>query len=87
MLKLQVFIRLHVLELPCSFNTTEHLQAAREQKSSKSEYRLLISKLDRLGYGTLYLTIEIGCLGHFLTPSIRACKLQLNSLLQLASLS
>ena len=85
MLKLQVFIRLQVLELSCSFNATEHLQAAREQKSSKPEYRLLIS--ERLGYGTIYLTIEIGCLGHFLTPSIRACKLQLNSLLQLASLS
>ena len=48
------------------------LQAAREWKS---EYQLLISELDRLGYGTLYLTIEIGCLDHFLTPSaIRALQ-------------
>ena len=66
--------KIQLLELTCPFNTTEHLQAARERKSSKPEYQLLISELNHLGYGTLYLTIEIGCLGHFLTPSIRALQ-------------
>ena len=45
--------KIRLLELTCSFNTTEHLQAAREHKSSKPDYQLLISELDRLGYGTL----------------------------------
>ena len=76
--------KIQLLKLTCSFNTIEHSQATCERKSSKPEYQLLISELDRLGYGTLYLTIEIGCLGHFLTE---LCKLQLNNLLQLASLS
>ena len=63
-----------LLELTCPFNSAEHLQAAREQKSSKIEYQLLISELDRLGYASQYFTIKIGCLGHYLSESIRALQ-------------
>ena len=35
-------------DLTCPFNTIKHLHTAREQKSTKSEYQLLIS-LDHLG--------------------------------------
>jgi len=63
---------IRILELTCPFNSAEHLQAAREQKSGKVEYQLLISKLDHLGYVSQYFTIEIGCLGHYLQESIRS---------------
>ena len=53
--------KIQLLELTCPFNTTGHLQAAYECKSSKCKYQLLISELDRLGHSTLYSTIEIGC--------------------------
>ena len=43
-------IRIRLLELTCPFKSAEHLQAAWEQKSSKVEYQLPISKLDCLGY-------------------------------------
>ena len=65
---------IRLLELTCPFNSTEHLQAARERKSNKVEYQLLLSELDRLGYISQYLTIEIGCLGHYLSDSIRALQ-------------
>ena len=35
--------KIQLLELTCSFNTTEHLQTSRERKSSKPKYQLLIS--------------------------------------------
>jgi len=60
--------KIQLLELTCLFYTTKHLQAALEHKP---EYQLLSPKL---GYCTLYLTIEIGCLGHFLFPSVRALQ-------------
>jgi len=63
--------KIKLLELTCPFNTTEHLHAAHERKSTKPEYELLISEL---GYSTLYSTIEIGCLGHFLSSSVRALQ-------------
>ena len=57
---------IQLLELTCPFNSTEHLQAARNRKINKGEYQLLLSELDRLGYICQYLTIEIGCLGYYL---------------------
>jgi len=38
------------------------------------EYQLLISELDRLGFACQYVTIEIGCLGHYLPETIRALQ-------------
>ena len=61
---------IRLLELTCLFNSTEHLQAARERKSSKMEYQLLISELDHLGFACQYVTVEIGCLGHYLPETI-----------------
>ena len=54
--------------------STEHLQAAHGRKINKGEYQLLLSKLDRLGYICQYLTIEIDCLGHYLSDSIKALQ-------------
>jgi len=65
---------IHLLELTCPFNSMEHLQAAWERKSSKMEYHLLISELDRLGFACQYVTVEIGCLGHYLPETIRALQ-------------
>ena len=36
--------------------------------------QLLISELDRLGYVSQYFTIEIGCLGHYLSESVRSLQ-------------
>ena len=58
----------------CPFNSTEHLQAAHDRKINNGEYQLLLSELDRLGYICQYLTIEIGCLGHYLSDSIKALQ-------------
>ena len=37
-------------------------------------YQLLMSELDRLGFISQYVTVKIGCLGHYLTESIRALQ-------------
>ena len=61
--------KIKLLELTCPFKTTRHLQAAHEHKPTKPEYQLLLSELDRLGYSTLYSTIEIArLLGTFSFP-------------------
>jgi len=62
---------IRLLEFICPFNSTEHLQAAWDRKSSKMEYRLLISELHRIGFPCQYVTIEIGCLGHYLPETSR----------------
>ena len=33
--------------------------------------QLLISDLDRLGFACQYVTVEIGCLGHYLPETIK----------------
>ena len=48
--------------------------AAHERKSGKSEYQLLLSELDHLCYTSLYSTIEVGCLGHYLSNSVGALQ-------------
>ena len=50
---------IQLLELTCSFNSTEHLQAARERKSNKVEYQLLLSELDHLGYISQYWLLKL----------------------------
>ena len=40
-----------------NINSSEHLQAARERKSSKMEYHLLMSELNRLGFACQYITV------------------------------
>jgi len=69
-----------LIELTCPFNSAEHLQAARERKSGKIEYQLLLSELDCLGHVSQYFTIEIGCLGHYLSESTRALQAAIHQL-------
>ena len=66
---------IRLLELTCPFNSAESLHAAHERKSGKSEYQLLLSELDHhLCYTSLYSTIEVGCLGHYLPNSVGALQ-------------
>ena len=64
--------RLHIATLT-TFSVTGSI-AEKSFKNISIEYQLLILELDRLWYSTLYSIIEIGCLGHFLTPSIRTLQ-------------
>jgi len=50
--------------------------------TSKIEYQLLISQLDHLGSDSRYFTIdhEIGCLGHYLSESIKALQVAIKLL-------
>ena len=54
--------------------SVEHLHTIHECKSSKIKYQVLISELDHLGYVSHYSTIEISCLDHYLSDSIKALQ-------------
>ena len=59
-----------LLELTCPLELVHHLELARDRKLGKEEYQLLLSELDRLGVASLYNTIEISVLGHYLPVSL-----------------
>ncbi|XP_065907873.1 uncharacterized protein [Dysidea avara] len=63
-----------LLELTCPFNSRADLSAARERKQEKPEYLQIIAELDRLGFVSHYHTVEIGCLGHYLTETVTSMK-------------
>ena len=65
---------IRLLELTCLFNSAERLQAAWVRKSSKMKNQLLLSGLYRLGFACQYVTVGIGCLGHYLPEIIRALQ-------------
>ena len=59
-----------LLELTCPLESVNHLELARDRKLGKEDYQLLLSELDRLGVASLYNTIEISVLGHYLPVSL-----------------
>jgi len=67
-----------LFELTITINTREHLLAARAQKEDR--YRSLLQNLQRTSTGLTVdlITIEIGCLGHFMPEAIsrvaKACQ-------------
>ena len=63
-----------LLKLTCPLNYRAHLSAAQERKQEKPEYQQIVAQLDRLGFGSHYYTIEIGCLGHYLKETVSSMK-------------
>jgi len=64
-----------LLELTCPFNSSADLSAAPRHKERKLEYQQIVAELECLGFVSKYFTIEIGCLGHYLTETIKSMKL------------
>ena len=46
------------------------MEAARERKQSKQEYLQILSELDHLGIPSIYDTVEIRVLGHYLPSTL-----------------
>jgi len=59
-----------LLELTCPLDSAQHLEAARDRKQSKWEYLQILSELGRLGIFSLYDTIELSVLGHYLPSTL-----------------
>ena len=67
-----------LMELSVVTNTEEHFVAASSRKEAR--YSTLLSDLEHTGLSVTLVTIEVGCLGHFLPSSIsnlcKVCYLQ-----------
>ena len=59
-----------LLKLTCPLDSTQHLEAARDRKQSKQEYLQILSELDHLGIPSMYDTVEISVLGHYLPSTL-----------------
>ena len=63
------YVRAYLLVgLNCSF------EAARDRKQGKTEYLEIVSELQRLGVDSVYETLELSVLGHYLTSSLVSLK-------------
>ena len=67
-----------LLELTCPLDSAQHLEAARDRKQSKREYLQILSELDRLGIFSLYDTIELSVLGHYLPSALSSLHRTVN---------
>ena len=63
-----------LLELTVSLNSATSLASVKPWKQNKLSYQLLMSDLSRSGFSVRFLTIEIGCLGHYTNDAYTALK-------------
>ena len=61
-----------LLELTIPHNSMESISNARARKSTKESYQQTLNDLERKGFNSYLLTIEIGSLGHWTHNSQRA---------------
>ena len=66
--------RITIPELTVPWNSAKNIQMARMRKMGKDNYQLLVSDLSSQGYYTKFLTLEIGCLGHYTQDAFTALK-------------
>ena len=67
-----------LLELTYPLDSNQHLEAARDRKQSKQEYLQILSELDHLGIPSIYDTIEISVLGHYLPSTLTSLHKSVN---------
>jgi len=67
-----------LLELTCPLDSTQHLEAARDRKQSKLEYLRILSEFDRLGIPSIYDTVEMSVLGHYLPSTLTSLHKTVN---------